>query len=1024
MTDYLQDNCYNKLQFASIYPGKGLLIDFCDLIRFDPALGEEILDNFSKSLILIEDIVENIVDKDSDTKIKIYFHNLTPGCLLRIKDIRTQDLNKLFAFNGTIKKTTAVASHTVEIVYVCPNCANGIPIKQTTKKIKKPRYCACGYKGSWQINKETKIDFLKLEFEELPEYLGESSQTQRVNVIVHGPLISPDKAKQLEPGNKVMITGVVIESPDFLLKEESNIKEMMLEANYIEPIDKSYEDLQLTPEDIEMVKELANDEHLFEKMRDSIAPNIYGIEEIKEALLLQQFGGVKKVSKKGKTRGTIHILLVGDPSCLVSGERVTLSDGTSMKIGDMGTKHLQKIDYNVRIDGQYNNAKATVFHHYKKQPIIEIITESGKSLKGTHNQPVLCSGNNWKRFDALEVGDSVRILKKIRCTKQALVETGWGQNLPQFVDEDLALIMAYVVTDGWARKYEVGLVINDDELDVLPRLESAVKKCFGVSLSKHKKNPNSKMNTYTIHRKHISEVLAPLQIKANINRVPDVIFKSRDSVVASFLSAVYDADGCAFCNGRGRTSISLKSASLEFLRDVQHLLLRFGIHSRIIWEKNPKKNTEGIKTGPRGNLVIRQANSMIRFSDHIGFLSKKKIKKFRKNYEYANKLKRRRNGKLTEKVVEINRLRPRDVFDIEVPTHKRFIANGIIVHNTGKSKLLNQIKELNPKSRLVVGGASTKAGITAAIYKDDLTNTYALEAGAIVLANKATLLLDEADKMRPDDISALHEAMESGVITRTGIGINASLPAETAILAAANPESSRFDMYKPLPEQVNMQSSLLSRFDAIFAFIDRADENIDGKVVQRILDVHRDSDEINPELERDVIRKYIAYAKRLEPKLTDEADKLIKEFYTGLRKQTNKEDRVQAIPITPRQAEGLIRLSEAAAKSRLSDKVEEQDVRLARRIVMFYLRQLGMDESGRLDIDRITTISASARNKVIILEEILRELSSKQEIFQLFDVLQKAKEENIPEHETEEIINKLKIKGDIIEPKRGWIKCL
>jgi replicative DNA helicase Mcm len=347
---------------------------------------------------------------------------------------------------------------------------------------------------------------------------------------------------------------------------------------------------------------------------------------------------------------------------------------------------------------------------------------------------------------------------------------------------------------------------------------------------------------------------------------------------------------------------------------------------------------------------------------------------------------------------------------------------------TAKSKLLEYTMHIAPKGRLVVGGATTKAGITAAIVKDELTGTYALEAGALVLAHRGTMFLDEADKMTVEDSSALHEAMETGKVTRTGAGINASLPAMTSILAAANPKLGRFDPGESFVKQINMVPSLLSRFDAIFPVRDIPNNVVDSAIAQHILNGHQSPETMVSVIDPLLIKKYIAYAKKLEPKLTDEAVADIHAFYVDLRSKSivAQDGSIKSIPITPRQLEAIIRLSEASAKARLSNVVELIDVARAKKLIWYYLSQLGMTESGDIDIDKITsTIASSERNKTVLVRDIMTRIEK--ELGGLIpdsELCKQCEEQGIQGVELERILQRLKSVGEIIEPKRGEYKRL
>ena len=345
----------------------------------------------------------------------------------------------------------------------------------------------------------------------------------------------------------------------------------------------------------------------------------------------------------------------------------------------------------------------------------------------------------------------------------------------------------------------------------------------------------------------------------------------------------------------------------------------------------------------------------------------------------------------------------------------------------GKSQLLSFISKIAPKGRFVSGKGSSGAGLTAAVVKDEFLKGWSLEAGAMVLANNGIACLDELDKMASEDRSALHEALEQQTVTISKANIQATLRAETTVLAAANPKYGRFDPFSPIATQIDLPPSLVNRFDLIFPIRDMPSRSQDEKIAEHVLSIHKEKDSLDLGIDRALIRKYIAYSKQtIKPELTKEAIEEIKHFYVDLRNSVQSNDQgVKPIPISARQLEALIRLSEASAKVRLSQKVEKNDAKRAIILVKSCLMQVGFDkETGQFDIDRISTgITASQRNKISVVKEVIAELESKGlKTIPIEDILSRATEKGVEETKTEEILDKLKRAGDIFSPKQGFIQ--
>ena len=345
-----------------------------------------------------------------------------------------------------------------------------------------------------------------------------------------------------------------------------------------------------------------------------------------------------------------------------------------------------------------------------------------------------------------------------------------------------------------------------------------------------------------------------------------------------------------------------------------------------------------------------------------------------------------------------------------------------------KSQLLKYVSKVAPKARYVSGKGTSSAGLTAAVVKDEFLRGFSLEAGALVLANGGICCIDELDKMSKEDRSAMHEAMEQQTVTVAKANIYATLRAETSILAAANPRLGRFDPYRSIPEQIDLPPTLISRFDLIFVIKDKPDLKRDEKLAMHILRSIREPSDIQPEIDPEFMRKYIAYARqRSKPILSREAIEKIKNFFVTMRnpKGEVEEEGVRPIPISARQLEALVRLAQASAKVKLKEVADESDAERAINLVKYYLNQVGVDtETKQLDIDRILTgVTASQRNRIIVVREIIEELEATEgKNVPIEKVIEKAKEKGITEAKTEEVINKLKREGEVYEPKPGFVR--
>lgn len=291
---------------------------------------------------------------------------------------------------------------------------------------------------------------------------------------------------------------------------------------------------------------------------------------------------------------------------------------------------------------------------------------------------------------------------------------------------------------------------------------------------------------------------------------------------------------------------------------------------------------------------------------------------------------------------------------------------------TAKSELLKYSVRLAPRGLYTSGKGTTAAGLTAAVVREK-SGMLMLEAGAIVLADQGICAIDEFDKMTNIDRQALHEAMEQQTVSVAKGGIVVTLNARTSILSAANPLLGKYDPYKNLSENINLPSPLLTRFDLIFVIRDVPERVIDEQIASHIMAIRSSRSFVQkPPLDIAFLRKYLMYCKNTSPTITPEAEKMMIDFYLEMRTQTES----QAIPVTPRQLESLIRLSMARARLLLRNEVTKDDVAEAITLTKNMLYTVAIDQkTGKMDMGTITGTPASERSKLEIIFQKYKELS-------------------------------------------------
>ncbi len=744
-----------------------LVVDFAELSRFDPELAEDVLNSPDETLKAAEVAIKEM---EGPAQFRIRLKNLPSSQKIMIRNIRSNNIGPLLIVEGVVRQKSDVRPQVVSSKFECPSCGNVISVLQIEASFKEPTRCGCGRKGKFVLLSKELVDAQGMVLEESPEHLEGGEQPKRINVFLKEDLVSPISEKRTNPGSKIIVVGQVKEVPVVLRSGSRSTRfDLLVEANNVEVSEETFYEVEITPEEERKIKEISQDPAVYEKLTRSIAPSIYGYEKIKESLVLQLLGGVQKKRTDGiVSRGDMHILLVGDPGCIAGDSRVALHYDGMRQIKELGKHHLQQIKEVVSKIRKNSKDKpydfATRFHIYSKQPVLKVMTETGKQVIGTYNQPFLTK-DGWKRADELELGEKIRVMpslpnlvKKLRRTGFTKLERSCGRlkdniKIPEFFTPELAALCGHVIGDGniHPRGHSVACYINSEETDLIEKLSSLWLTTFNVSprIFETKSNyerfvrsgdgllrqifSTKPLNILEVNSRQVAANLSFLKEKA----VPQAIFESPKQVIAEFVGWLFEADGCVFSNCRGRTAVQLKSRSLKLLQGVQLLLLYFGIQSRIICD----------------NLCIRRTRDIMLFAKHISFRSEKKVRKMSEALNYLQKRKAhlRRGLQRYEKVSAIEPAGVIDVYDFEVPQSRMFVANGIVCHNSGKSQLLKRVSAIAPKGRYVSGKGVSGAGITAAVVKDEFLGGWSLEAGALVLASNGICCTTEDSEFILED---------------------------------------------------------------------------------------------------------------------------------------------------------------------------------------------------------------------------------------------------------------------------------
>ncbi|MFH1977792.1 MAG: LAGLIDADG family homing endonuclease [Candidatus Aenigmatarchaeota archaeon] len=652
--------------------------------------------------------------------------------------------------------------------------------------------------------------------------------------------------------------------------------------------------------------------------------------------------------------------------------------------------------------------------------------------------------------------------------------------LPTRSSKELCEWIGLIIGEGNAevnRKIKNGVCFSNNDQDILNRYKYLIKKLFSISPYVQTREKDSLEMIRLISRplyRFIHSIGSQILVEPWNKSLPDWINKSSNEEISYLLRGLFDAEGSV---NYPYGTITFSTTSENLAKHIRELLLRFEIFSGIYLDKSMKGNRKHVAY----KLQLSGKENIKNFDKFIGFTGRRKhklqklvtkrtvssvwnhvpnivplVEQIRKelNLSYDEivghelTLTRKKNNITKEMLRKIVKSFDSRIVKIEKTLEKLKSP----IHYTEFRKLREEFRISRSEIARKLKISEQNLWYWKAVKKDEklfkksITVTENILEKMLsqkrIIENLRFVLEAPVEWIRIKSISlkrgkqwVYDVAMNptgifigNGIICHNSVSIAkasivATLPAQTSVLAGGNPKFSRFDPYMAISKQITISPTLLSRFDLKFALMDKPDTTMDKKVVDHILKSRDiEATDNTPTIDRDNIRKYIAYAKdKCKPELTAEVGKMLKNFYVSSRKRATTEGG-GAIPLSLRQFEALIRISEASAKIQLSPVVRIEDAERAIKLMTYSLKQLGYDpETGQIDIDRSEGgVSSSERTKIRSILEIINELSTKKKEIAIGEIEELAKKEGI--EEVDEIIDKLKREGMLYEPRPSFIQ--
>lgn len=1014
--DFIERYCLNKLTDNLRKDKNYLEIDYNELSKFNPELAELLLNQPEDTLKATELAIEGL-DIEGWEEGKVRFFNLPKSASIGIGEVRKEHFDKFFQFEGLVVKVGDIIAGADSIEYECGSCGDVINVLQLNEdKLCIPQKCGCGRKKGFRELKKTLKNVQHIIVEEyITDYTDKKARPTTIKVILEYDLANEELTKKLQPGRHVRFTGIV-KSKQI---KESIFFSFRILCNHIKLDDKSLFNLKVPDSYIKKFKEMKGNPNLIEDISESIFHGIEGQGMIKKILAVSRARGVKSYHQDGRLdqRDTINVGMIGDPGTAKSqmGKMAVSIDVIQMTVSGKGVSgpgltSTTKMDKELGcwcISGEQQLITNQGLKKLKDIKIDDIIY----SIDDSHNEKYLISN---KVITKVCMGEknTLKILlnsgNTITCTSyhQILTKRGWvlttelkngdlivtpykdqGFN-PRFDSQfefEKGFILGFGISDIYlnpnSSKNDIRFDQSIKNKDRYEYVIDLIKKIYNVKkVTRHQREARqtkigmnfSPTEQFAISSKELKKDLLNLFER---DELPNL----SHNLIIGFLSGILSTDCCiSHCKRKkgirprlhvsiNRTNTHIKNWNLTKPYLVNSLFHMLGIMTRV-------RNNKVYLTSSEGYSRLFKL-----FKQHIKG----------KNY-----------GKLIE--ISTKELRCKD-YDLD--KSKKVIYNKVLGIERGKLEEVYDLKMEKSSNFLVCGGIVHNC----------------TEIGAGPRCTKGSLFIDEGDKIDDKDTSSLNEGMVNlSFITAKAGGNPVTLPLDTNIIMAVNPEGRKFDPMIDKYRQSTLKPDFRERFDIWVAVEKITGTENQNKVIGKI--ISRFSDDVGSKVGKydlKFLQYYYAWIiQTFKPKINSEVGLYAKDEISRLMNQAGKDEK--SSEISYRLVENIIRFGIASARIQQKDDVTKEDIDLSIEFQKYGFKSLDMlDETGQVSVEKIEgQVPVEVTRKKYKMEDLIKEMFDENKGPVLIkDILKRWVDEGNTESNGEEWIEKLLRNGDCFSPK-------